>query len=117
MNTLEIYKIAMVQIPNFKGVYPIDKLPNLIDLTQGSSIIVNTHTHNLAGEHWIAVYVSVSHVLIFDPLGIFYPRLLVNRLRNIGKPIKFNKVMIQNPRDTSCGHYSLLWLATINRGR
>ena len=40
-------------VPNFAGVFPLDRLPK--SLRAPANFIVNTHTHNLPGEHWIAV--------------------------------------------------------------
>jgi len=64
----------------------------------------------LAGEHWIAVYVDVNEINVFDPLGFYYPTVLVNTLQRMNMRINYNKIRCQNPLTQTCGQYCLLWL-------
>ena len=67
MYTHELIKLGEKYVPHFLGVYPLDKLPSAIRAP--SNFIVNTHTHNLPGEHWLAVsYQKGGIVYAFDPL-------------------------------------------------
>lgn len=91
----------------FLGVYPLDKLPFI---PVNKAIIVNTHSSNLGGEHWIAVYNKPAKILVFDPLGFYYPNILVSHLSKISKPIVYNKIRYQDPFTTNCGQHCLLWL-------
>ena len=53
----------------FQGVFPIDELPRWID-NLPITLISNTQSSNLPGEHWIALYVSkTKYGEYFDSLG------------------------------------------------
>ena len=52
----------------FKGVFPRDKLPFIH--TYPASLIVNTHTSEYPGEHWLAIFIDKSkHCEFFDSFG------------------------------------------------
>ena len=53
MDSLEVEKLAKKYIPNFVGVFPLNKLPQA--LSAPANLIVNTDTHNLPSQHWLAV--------------------------------------------------------------
>jgi hypothetical protein len=82
-------------------------LPNIL---KPGGFIVNTQTRTLPGEHWIAVYVSVYEIKVFDPLGSYYPALLINHLEKLNRSINYNKVRFQELGTQTCGQYCLLWL-------
>ena len=89
------------------GVYPLDKLPYL---PENKAIIVNTHTSNLKGEHWIAVYHKHDKVYVFDSFGFYYPSMLVTHLSRIPKPIVYNRIRYQHWLTKTCGEHCILWL-------
>ena len=91
----------------FKGVYSLDRLP---DLLKPGAYVVNTHTGNLGGEHWIAIDVRPDIINVFDPLGMYYPAALVSKLERMPIPVKYNNIMYQNPLTTLCGNYCIAWL-------
>lgn len=113
MRTDELWRLGDRYVPNFKGVYPLNKLPG--GLKPSVNFIVNTHTHNLPGEHWIAVsYKRGGIVYAFDPFGKYYPHLLRSYLHQL-KPllcVKYNADQFQEFYETSCGHYCIAWLIT-----
>lgn len=117
MFTDEIDEYGKKFIPHFKGVYPLDKFPSHICIP--SALIVNTDTHNLRGQHWIAIsYENGGIVFAFDPLGIYYPRYLMEKLHRLPhQHVIYNTIMYQHPLETTCGLYCLAFLqhrATIN---
>lgn len=91
---------------NFLGVYPLDQLPTVTNIN--SKFIVNTHTSNLPGQHWVAV----NGRCVFDPCGIYYPNRLCNYLyeKNHGQRLCYNRQSFQNPHSTLCGNYCMYWL-------
>jgi hypothetical protein len=93
---------------NWRGVFPLDKLPNVIG---NGGYIVNTQTATLAGEHWLAVDVRNHQTYLFDPLGFYYPPLLVSQLTKRTRHIVCNTIMYQHPLTTTCGQHCLLWLS------
>ena len=114
MNTEELHRLGVNLVKNFVGVFPIDRLPPLSQLPNESGFIVNTHTHNLPGEHWLAVWIGASKIYVFDPMGLYYPPLLSSYLHRSCKSVVYSKELIQQVNTKICGELSLIWLA--NRG-
>ena len=90
----------------FKGVYPLERLPNFLP---SGSYVVNSHSSNLPGEHWLAIRVTPEIIRIFDPLGMYYPPL-VQKLELMRQPVEYNNVQYQDPLTFYCGHYCISWL-------
>ena len=107
-SSVQVNKIGKQILGNeFVGVFPLDKIPYL---SNNQAIIVNTHSSHLGGEHWIAIYVKPGNIFVFDPMGFYYPALLISKLQTMGKPIVYNKTMFQNPLTQTCGQHCLAWL-------
>ena len=92
---------------DYYGCYPIDSLPSFID-TNGS-IIVNTHSRELPGEHWIAVHRTGKLFNVFDPLGFYYPSKLMAYLHERGR-VKYSTENHQPIDSKLCGNFCILWL-------
>lgn len=109
MNSDDLMKIGKILIgKNFIGVFPLDKLPQ--NLTLPSFFIVNTHTANLPGEHWLAVaYIKRGTIHAFDSFGMEYPPALVHYLKRYGRMILNNRTL-QSPLEDTCGMYVIRWL-------
>ena len=91
----------------FRGVFPLDKLP---DYLRPGAYVINTHSSNLPGEHWIAISVRNDIIRVFDPLDMCYPIKLVTTLERMQQPVEYNSIMYQNPLTTLCGNYCIDWL-------
>jgi hypothetical protein len=89
------------------GVYPLDKLPPIMN---EGGYIVNTQTSTLGGEHWLGIDVRPLQINVFDPLGIYYPDLLISRLARLHRRLICNTTMFQNPFEVTCGPHCLMWL-------
>ena len=116
MDTLNLWSLADMCIPNFIGVYPLDKIPTY--LKPPSNFIVNTHTKNLPGEHWVAVsYQKDGRVYAFDSFGHYYPSMLKKRLLRLSRtaPVWYNKIQYQESDENTCGHYCLAWLIDMSK--
>jgi hypothetical protein len=114
MNTGELWQMGLKHVPNFIGVYPLDKIPKII---APANLIINTHTHNLSGEHWIAVsYRTGGIVYAFDPFGFYYPKILQNYLYRLSplRFVKYNTIQLQDWDEHTCGLYCIAWLIAIN---
>lgn len=94
----------------FLGVFPLDKIP-YIDVNK--ALIVNTQSCNLKGEHWLAVYVKPEKIYAFDPMGFYYPPLLISKLQSLLMPIEYNKIRYQSPLTKTCGQHCLAWLKSM----
>ena len=111
MDSDQINFLGKRMIVDFLGAFPLDRLPPSSCLTKNNcGFIVNTQTHNLPGEHWLAVYIGEKSIHAFDPLGIYYPSQLVAYLQQGYKRIYYNNVRYQDPKSHLCGLYCLVWL-------
>lgn len=110
MYTDELQAYGKAFVPHFIGVYPLDKIPS--HMCTPSRLIVNTDTHNLKGQHWLAVsYAQGGIVYAFDPLGFFYPKLLIERLQRLPHSrIVYNYKAYQMPWENTCGQHCLNFL-------
>ena len=115
MYTNELEYLGQKHVKHFVGVFPLDKIPSHICPT--SRLIINTDTHNLGGKHWIALsFEKGGIVLAFDPLGFFYPQILINKLYNnpMVKRVHFNRKMIQMPWEKTCGQHCIKFLKSLS---
>jgi len=99
--------------PHFIGVFALDCLPPTLPITTNShSLIVNTHTQNLPGEHWIACRIVYDHAWIFDPLA--YPpltELCQHLIQNCHvNHLHFCESPIQAPHTWTCGEHCVYFL-------
>ena len=92
---------------DFGGTCSIDSIPQYIN--EDTAIIINTHSRNLPGEHWIAVYRKGKLFNIFDPLGFYYPSKIIAHFRERGN-VKCNKVHYQPINSKICGELCLIWI-------
>lgn len=115
MRTREVLHLGDAYVPNFVGVFPLNKLPQA--LRPPANFVLNTHTHNLPGEHWLAVsYQKGGIVLAFDPFGHYYPGMLKVYLSNLRRStsVKYSKVQYQEIHEKTCGLYCIAWLISVN---
>ena len=110
-NSQQLHAYGCKYIRNFVGVFPLDKLPRHV--CAPGSLIVNTDTHNLQGQHWIALHYGTLVVYAFCPLGFYYPRILCEQLHKSGKKVVYNRTMYQKPWETTCGLHCLAFLQRV----
>lgn len=94
---------------NFGGTCSIDNIPQHVN--ENNSIIINTHSSNLPGEHWIAVYRKGQCYHLFDPLGFYYPSKIISHFRERGS-VKLNKIPLQPLNSKICGELCLYWIVS-----
>ena len=94
----------------FHGIYSIDELPNHIPF-RPFLIIVNTHTKNLPGEHWIAIFIDKNrHGEIFDSLALPVCHLLIQWMNMFTLKWNTNKRTLQHPLSSTCGAFTLYFI-------
>ena len=76
-------------------------------------MVVNTQSSNLPGEHWLAIYFTDDEIKVFDPMGFYYPPVLVNQLNKVGKNVEYNTIQYQSFGTKTCGKHCLIWLKII----
>ena len=97
----------------FYGVCAIDKLPEFIP-TRPFLMIVNTHTQNLPGEHWIAIFVDTNrNGELFDSLALPVSNILIRWLNRFTIKWKKNGRTFQHVLSSTCGAFALYF--TLNR--
>jgi hypothetical protein len=117
MHTGKLWDLADKYVPHFKGVYPLDKIPPSRTMKAPSNFIINTHTANLGGEHWLAVsYLKGGFVFAFDSFGVYYPRILRAYLESLrrSRKVHYNTIQYQEIHEQTCGLYCVAWLICIN---
>ena len=94
----------------FLGVFPINHLPKRITHLP-ILFILNTHTDNLPGQHWKAVYVAKDgNGEIFDSLASPISLKLSNWMNVFTKKWIASTLILQNPVSPSCGAYVLYYV-------
>ena len=96
----------------FFGVYPIDELPDTIPHLP-IFIIVNTHAHNLGGEHWKTIYIDKNRRgEVFDSLAQPMSNLLIRWLNQFTRSWITNRKVYQHDANTTCGAFALFFVLT-----
>ena len=94
----------------FFGVYPIDKLPDFVPFLP-IFIVVNTHTHNLKGQHWKTIFIDKNRCgEVFDSLAQPMNNLLVRWMNRFTRKWKTNRKVYQHARSTTCGAFALYFI-------
>lgn len=135
MNTIQIENI-LKDVNCFRGVYPADKLPNLVTKicrkykNQPSCFISNTEGSYEPGEHWVAFYIPAfnspgQHFCIefFDSFGFHnkfsfvHSEYFLNFIRRIKKEthnniinLKMNVDQLQDTSSALCGYYCIVYV-------
>ena len=95
---------------SFEGIFSIDKLPQFIS-HRPFLAIVNTHTHNLPGEHWLAIYIDGDkRGEIFDPLSLPISNILIQWMNRFTIKWKTNNRAFQDLLSSSCGAFVLYFV-------
>jgi hypothetical protein len=94
----------------FYGVYPIDELPEFIPHLP-IFIVVNTQTHNLAGEHWKTIFINVNRCgEVFDSLAQPMNDFLIRWMNRFTRKWKTNHKVYQHYKSTTCGAFALYFI-------
>ena len=101
--------------PIFLGVFARDKLPSL---KKNCCLVLNTHTHEKPGEHWLAIYVDENGFgEFFDSFANNPEKFgLSNYMDKNCCFWTFNKQLIQG-YSNFCGYYCVLFLLFRSRNR
>ena len=99
----------------FDDVYPLDELPTTVP-HYPAFIVLNTHPHNLKGEHWKVIFIRKDKGgELFDSLAL-PPNIPTQQwLRKHTRQWKTNARAFQHPLSTSCGAFVLYFI--LNRLR
>ena len=94
----------------FHGVHSMDQLPFAVP-HYPFFMIVNTHPHNLPGEHWIAVFIDqYRRGEVFDSLALPIPKPLAQWLNQFTRSQERNSLAYQHPLSYSCGAFAIYFV-------
>lgn len=113
----QIKKYGIEHFSNFGGVFAHDQFQP----EDNKCYVINTGNHKSVGYHWVAVYVTPTHLFLFDsfhrnPHKIFHD---VDRFKG-----KFRQIIVSNwpdaiqkdyleKEENICGQLSLAWLQCV----
>ena len=107
-----------LNIPNFRGVFMRDELPNKPWLNESG--IVNLNTSLEPGSHWVAYYKNGKTRIAFDSFGQVILRELSDYLKQEEKNepvIQRNTDIVQKFNTQVCGHLCLYVLKSLSLGK
>ena len=94
----------------FHGIYSIDNLPEFISCLP-CFLIINTHTHNLPGEHWKTVFIDENRCgELFDSLATPVSNFVIRWLNRFTRKWTTNKKRFQHPQTSTCGAFALYFI-------
>ena len=94
----------------FYDVRAVDDLPKFIP-HYPIFIIVNTHTKNLPGQHWLVIFIDkYKHGEIFDSLALPVSYYIGRWLNQFTRKWKRNNLAYQHPLTTSCGAFAIYYV-------
>ena len=94
----------------FGGIFAIDQLPQSIPHYPFLAVI-NTQSHNLPGEHWIAIYINEKRRgEVFDSLATPTNAFLSRWMNRHTRSWRRNSHRFQNPLSSSCGAFVLFYI-------
>ena len=101
----------------FRGTFPHNRLPMVIPpekLQLPLTLILNTDTHNLPGQHWTSIYIDRQRRgELFDSLSRPPSAQTVRFLdRYCPRYWVTNSLIYQPPQSTYCGVYALRHILT-----
>lgn len=94
----------------FQGICAIDKLPTFIH-SYPILLIVNTHTHNLPGEHWIVLFIDKDKSgEVFDSLTLPISNFIIRWMNRFTRKWKTNGTAYQHPTSATCGAFVIFYV-------
>lgn len=99
----------------FDDIYPVDELPSFVK-HYPIFIVLNTHPHNLNGEHWKVIFIRKDRrAEVFDSLALPLNIPTQQWLRKHTRQWKSNARAFQHPLSSTCGAFVLYFI--LNRLR
>ena len=121
LSNFELERYArQLEIPNFRGVFMRDTLPDYPRNTE--CVIVNFNTHNQPRSHWVCYYKQGRKRIYFESFGQITPSEIQRYLktgsefRRVQEMIQRNTDIVQAPNTVVCGHLCLSVLKSLGNG-
>lgn len=105
MNTSEILN-SLENVENFVGVFPLDSIPFI----ESGSLIVNTQSKNLPGQHWVCATITETDIYYFDPLNYSISVILYKYFVSLNKNLIQIPYSSQDKTSTLCGLHCIFFI-------
>ena len=94
----------------FHGVFSMDRLPFAVP-HYPFFMIINTHSHNLPGEHWKTVFIDKDkRGEVFDSLALPLSNTLIRWLNCFTRSFHVNHLAYQHPLSPTCGAFAVFYV-------
>lgn len=94
----------------FHGVFSIDQLPFAVP-HYPFFMVVNTQSHNLPGEHWIAIFIDkYKHGEVFDSFALPLAQPLIRWMNRFTRSFTKSHLTYQHPLSSACGAFVLFYI-------
>lgn len=77
---------------------------------QSGSYVLNMDRDDIAGSHWICLYVKGKRAIYYDSFGEEAPLEIINFCKRGNVKLLMNYFHIQDIKCTACGYYTLAFL-------
>ena len=77
---------------------------------------INLDKASGGGTHWTAIGFKNGNLYYFDSFGQPPPLEIERFAKSHRLPLKFNKSILQDPDDVSCGFWVIKWILSMARG-
>jgi len=110
--TIELREIAekLFSPTEFLNVYSLDTLPKTSGPFYDTSLIINTDTHNLPGQHWVAIHARKDEAYYFDSFGQPPPTTIATWLSKYYSKWTSNTRQVQSINSNFCGYFCIHFL-------
>ena len=122
LSNFDIIKLVQhLKIPDFRGVFMRDTLPN--NPREKECGVLNLNKSSELGSHWVAFYEDGDKRIYFDSFGQVVPLELQKYLKtneelSEDKPvIQRNTDIVQKWTQTDCRHLCLYLLDNLSQGK
>ena len=116
-----IHYAQKLNIPNFRGVFMRNTIPQNVHRKECGIVNLNTSKEN--GSHWVAYWKNGNNLIYFDSFGQITPieiqKYLKTRqefMKNVSC-IKRNTDIVQAENTSICGHLCLYVLKSLAEGK
>ena len=101
---------SFLKSKDFLGCYPLDRLPPFPKKLP-KSMIINTHTSNKTGEHWLALVLTKQKCLYFDSFGwSIIEGNILRYLKPYYKTITYSDMCIQDSLSDRCREFCIAFI-------
>ena len=108
LNTIDLEEY-LKNIPEFYGVFAVDRLPFIL-LPKPASIIINLDPSYFTGSHWVCCTFNDKSAHYFDSFGREPPSEIVTFIERNQRKWSANKYIFQADNSIYCGYYCILFV-------